>query len=287
MQRFYLVDKPIGMTSFFALKVLKKKLDFPRLGHSGTLDPLASGALLIAVWNYTKLLPFLEDTSKEYVFEVTLWSTSPSHDMGTPVTSLTPDILKTHSHISQAHIEEILKQHFTWDIQQVPPKYSAIRVDGQKSLAKMREGQEFELKARKVTIHRIEILSYDFPKLELKATVSAGTYVRSIAADLGDMLWCGGMVTALRRTKIANLSVDAAQNLDDFDGSKILDDTLFFPPQSIIQVSEKDFERLSFWLEISTPLSLENTATYFVKNGDAISHVVSHKNKRLKPLRMI
>ncbi len=276
------------MTSFFALKVLKKKLDFPKLWHSGTLDPLASGCLLVAVWNYTKLLPYLEDTTKEYEFEVTLGGKSPSCDLWTPVTPISKVAFENFQKtLTREGVEDILDEHFSGEIMQVPPKYSAIRIDGKKAHAKSREGEEFEMKARKVSIYSITILSFHFPKVTLKANVSSGTYVRSIAFDLGQYLGCGAYVSSLRRTRIAHLWIQNAQIVDHFDAHQVLDDTLFFPEWSLIQVEEKDCKRLDFWMEISTKLLLEDDHIYFVKNAECITHVVSHTKKRLQPLRKI
>jgi tRNA pseudouridine55 synthase len=283
MERWYLIDKPIGMSSFFVLKVLKKKLDTPKMWHSGTLDPLATWCILVAVGN-----PYIEDTTKEYEFEVTLCWRSPSFDLWTPVVYLEQkeqDIYQQK--FSKEVIQKLLETHFTWNIMQIPPKYSAIRVDGEKAHKRMREGETFELKARPSTIFSIEILNFLFPKLLLKAKVSSGTYVRSIASDIGNMLWCGAFVSALRRTKIANIWVVEAQTLDDFDASKILDESLFFPTWSFIQLPEQDCELLTWGIKVMTSIHASHKSIHFVKNHDTISHVVRYEDHFLYPVRKI
>lgn len=133
INRFYYIDKPIGLTSFDVLRQMRKKLNIKKMWHTGTLDPLATGGLLVAVGNYTKLIPYFEKDSKEYVFTVELNWVTPSFDAETPVEYISQDLQeKFKKELSQEKIEKILNENFFWDIQQVPPKYSALKINGKK-----------------------------------------------------------------------------------------------------------------------------------------------------------
>lgn len=288
MNRLYLIDKPLELTSFFILKILKKKLDTPKAWHAGTLDPLATWLLLVATWNYTKLLPYLEDTSKEYEFTVMLDGRSPSHDLWTEVTKISQqNFWEYQKTLSLEKIDSILKETFTWEIDQVPPKYSAVKIAGQQAFKRIRNGEEITIKSKKVIIHRIEILSYTYPELKLRASVSSGTYVRSIASDLGEILGCGGYVTALRRTKIGALTLQSSQEIDSFDENIILSVDSVLPKNCYIELNANCRRRLDEWLEVRTELSLKPDTLYFVLTEGEISHIVRFDGKDIRPLRKI
>jgi len=224
MNKFYLIDKPLEITSFDILRNLKKKLNIKKMGHTWTLDPLATGLVLVAVWNYTKLIPYFEKNTKVYEFELSLDWTTESFDLAEKLDFLSEKLQeKFKKEITKQKIEKILKQKFTWEIEQIPPKYSAIKIDGQRAYKLARDWEDFEMKKRKTTIFEIEIIDYNYPKLSLKAKVGAGTYIRSIASDLGEILWTGAYITKLRRTKIWNLSLENSQKLEEFDEENFLD----------------------------------------------------------------
>lgn len=285
---FYLIDKPIWFSSFDVLRVLKKKLNIKKMWHTWTLDPLATGALLVAVWNYTKLIPYFEKDNKEYEFTVELNGTTPSYDSETEVAYISEELQKKYTEeLTIDHIQDIINKNFSWEIEQIPPKYSALKIGWKKALDKIRSGEEFEMKKRKATIYEIEILSYSYPSVTIRAKVSAGTYIRSIAFDLWEILWTGWYVSYLRRTKIAQLDVKNAQILDDFDVDNVFLEEDLFGNEKIITLDESLIKRLNQWLVTNMKNFKYSEGEYLVKNHDIISNIVSYKQGILKPKRKI
>ncbi len=193
---FFLIYKPRWISSHTAVTRLKKKLWLSRVGHAGTLDQEAEWLLLIAAEWATPLLNYLVGQDKTYEYTIDLSRTSPSYDLSTE------DEYADWLVPSYEKIQEVITENFTWKIEQVPPSYSAIWVDGKRAYELILKGKEVNLKARPVEIYSHEILSYDPPFVRLRARVSSGTYIRSIARDLGITLWTGGVITDLKRTKI-------------------------------------------------------------------------------------
>ncbi len=209
MDGFLLIDKPAGWTSFDVCARLRRLLNIKKIGHTGTLDPFATGLLVVAVGRCTKLIPFLEKAKKTYVTTILLDRTSPTLDTEsetTPVEKPTVPLKKD--------IESLLKLNFHGKILQIPPQFSAIKIKGKKSCDVARGGGVTEIPARETEIFQTKILSYDFPKLEIELEVAAGFYVRAFARDLGNALTGGGMCEFLRRTRVGDLSVDDAESID-------------------------------------------------------------------------
>jgi len=219
MKWFYLIDKPSGMTSYDVIRQLKKCFQTRRIWHTGTLDPSATGLLLVAVWEYTKLIPFIENKTKTYEFDIMLDGVSPSYDSDTPIEYIS-DAQKQHftTSLLQEDINTILQEKFTGDVDQIPPKYSAVKVGGK----------------------NIEIIDFAYPKLIARASVSNGTYIRTIAYDLWAILGTGGYISSLRRTIIGELWCQNAQQLDDFDTTMRVDDRELFSASSMIRLSDVD-----------------------------------------------
>lgn len=185
MDAFFFVDKPTGRTSFDILRDMRRILSVRRIGHTGTLDPLATGGLLVATGNYTKLIPFFEKDRKSYRAQIRLDGTSDSYDIDTPVNfSDASKLEQAKSIYTREKLELLLRENFSGDILQIPPKYSALKIDGKTALERTKAGEEVVMKQRSAHVFAFEILSYDFPVLEIELTVSAGTYIRSIAHDL-------------------------------------------------------------------------------------------------------
>lgn len=288
INRFYYIDKPIGLTSFDVLRQMRKKLNIKKMWHTGTLDPLATGGLLVAVGNYTKLIPYFEKDSKEYVFTVELNWVTPSFDAETPVEYISQDLQeKFKKELNQEKIEKILNEHFFWDIQQVPPKYSALKINGKKALEKVRNGEDFEMKIRNTTIFEIEVLEFSYPQVTIRAKVAAGTYIRSIAFDLWEIIGSGWYVSFLRRTKIDNLDVADAQNLDDFDENKYFDDKKLFWEEKFIQLPEEILVKLNNGLPVNYPDFDKADGEYFVEDSQWITNIVTYKSPILKAKRKI
>ncbi len=215
MNGFLLIDKESGLNSFKLVLALRRIANQKRVGFAGTLDPLASGLMILALGEYTKLLPYLEAKDKVYEVLVELGKTSDSFDIDGEVIDRQVQGNPAFKPPKEEEILEILKLKFSGKIEQVPPRYSALRIDGKRAYQMAREGQVFEMKSRPVEIFSVDILEYQFPRLKLRVHCSSGTYIRSLANDLGEELGCGGMVVELRRTAIGGIGVEEALQLDD------------------------------------------------------------------------
>ncbi|MFS4454678.1 tRNA pseudouridine(55) synthase TruB [Maribacter sp. 2304DJ31-5] len=205
-----LIDKPLGWSSFQAVNKLKwairKKFGLKKIkiGHAGTLDPLATGLLLICTGKFTKKIPEFQGQVKEYTGTITLGATTPSYDLETEVDKTFPI-----THISETLIQDAAST-FVGEIAQYPPVFSALKKDGKRLYEFAREGKEVEIKARKVTVHEFEITQITMPKIKFRVVCSKGTYIRSLAHDLGKTLKSGGHLSELRRTKIGDYNVNIA-----------------------------------------------------------------------------
>lgn len=212
-----LVDKPMGWTSFQAVNALKwalrKTFDLPKkfkIGHAGTLDPLATGLLLICTGKATKQIPQLQDQTKTYTGTFTLGATRPSYDMETDI-----DQQFSTAHVTKDLITQTLPK-FLGPITQVPPIYSAVKKDGKRAYELARKGQEVTLKSRTVQIHDFTISRIAIPQVDFEIHCSKGTYIRSITNDFGKALQSGAYLSALRRTKIGFYNVDKATSPQAF-----------------------------------------------------------------------
>ncbi|MBI3187682.1 MAG: tRNA pseudouridine(55) synthase TruB [Gammaproteobacteria bacterium] len=191
-----LLDKPVNWSSNDALQKVKRIYQAAKAGHTGSLDPLASGMLPICLGEATKISAYLLDADKTYVFKCALGKKTTTADAEGEVIQTRP-----HEHITRADVERLLPQ-FTGDLMQVPPMYSALKKDGKRLYELAREGIEVEREPRPVTIYKLELLSFTTGEMELLATCSKGTYVRTLAEDMGEVLGCGAYITALRRTSV-------------------------------------------------------------------------------------
>jgi len=205
-----LIDKPLGWSSFQAVNKLKwairKKFGLKKIkiGHAGTLDPLATGLLLICTGKFTKTIQELQGQVKEYTGTFTLGATTPSYDLETEV-----DKTYSTTHITENRIRETTAQ-FLGEIEQVPPIFSALKKDGKRLYKYAREGVTVEIKKRKVTVLLFEITDIQLPDVHFKIQCSKGTYIRSLAHDFGKVLNSGAHLTTLRRTKIGDYNVNKA-----------------------------------------------------------------------------
>jgi tRNA pseudouridine55 synthase len=216
------LDKGVGMTSTHAVAVAKRTLNAKKAGHAGTLDPLASGILPIALGEATKTVPFVMDGQKSYVFTVT-WGVETDTDdaEGRPVqaTNRAPSADEVSAQLSR----------FTGSIEQVPPRYSAIKIQGERAYDLARDGETVELQARTVEIERLALVTHDGDRSVLAADCGKGTYVRALARDMGRALGCLGHISALRRTRVGPFTEDAAVTVGDLerhaaegDGARVL-----------------------------------------------------------------
>lgn len=213
-----LIDKPLTWSSFQAVNklkfVLKRKYNLPKkfkIGHAGTLDPLATGLLIVCTGKFTKRIPELMGMVKEYTGTITVGATTPSYDLETEINATFPT-----SHITDALIQETTNQ-FLGEIEQFPPVFSAIKKDGKRLYEHARAGEEVEISSRKISIHEFEITRIELPEIDFRVVCSKGTYIRSLAFDFGKALQSGGHLTALRRTKIGTYDVANGVTPEDFE----------------------------------------------------------------------
>jgi len=215
-----LIDKPLNWTSFQAVNKIKyaliNKVGLPKkfkIGHAGTLDPLASGLLLVCTGKFTKIISELQGQAKEYTGTFYLGATTPSYDLESEIDENFPI-----SHIDESLIYETVKQ-FLGEINQKPPIYSAIKKDGVRLYEHARAGETVEIAFRKTTIHEFEITRIALPEIDFRVVCSKGTYIRSLAFDFGKALNSGAHLTALRRTKIGNYHVENATDVIQFEAN--------------------------------------------------------------------
>ena len=197
-----LLDKPLHWTSFDVVRKIRNLLRIKKVGHAGTLDPLATGLLILCTGKYTKRINEYMAAEKEYIADITLGATTPTYDLES-----TPTDVKDFQSVTINQIHSTLAT-FTGEIEQVPPIYSAIKKNGVAAYELARRGDDVELKSRKITIQSIEIMACSLPVLTLKIACSTGTYIRSLAHDIGQQLGCGAYLSALRRTRIGEMNVE-------------------------------------------------------------------------------
>jgi len=209
---FLLVDKPEGMTSHDVVDYLRRITKIKKIGHAGTLDPIATGLLILGIGREaTKKLSEFQKLDKEYIAKIKLGVKSDTFDKEGKIEKVQFEKIP-----KREEIEEVLKS-FCGEILQTPPPYSAKKIKGKKAYELARKGIEVKLSPVNVKIHQIEILNYSFPYLEIKVSCSSGTYIRSLANDIGEKLKVGGLIEELRRTKIGNFKVENAQKLSQIN----------------------------------------------------------------------
>lgn len=222
------VDKPLGWTSFDAVKRLRgaiqRRLHIKKfkVGHAGTLDPLATGVLIVCTGRATRRIDALQTGEKEYVATIRLGATTPSFDLETEIDAEYP-----YEHITRENIMDILPK-FTGHILQVPPVFSAVKVDGKRAYNLARKGKEVELKAKPLEIKEMELLDFDPPYFKLRIVCSKGTYIRALARDLGVALGSGAHLTGLRRTRVGEIVEADCLGVDEAV-RKIMECELTFP----------------------------------------------------------
>jgi len=209
------VAKPINWTSFNLVNKLRWKLQRTlnvkklKVGHAGTLDPLATGVMILCTGKSTKLIESFQYQTKEYIASLELGVTTPSFDLELPVDGTYPT-----EHITREMVDEIIPR-FLGEIHQVPPAYSAVKVDGKRAYDYARNGQEIELKSKLLVIDDIEVLDFTMPVLKIRVVCSKGTYIRALARDIGLALGSGAHLIALERTRIGEVRLEDCWQIDD------------------------------------------------------------------------
>ncbi len=210
-------NKPLGFTSFYLVKKVRNSLSRKlkvkkiKVGHAGTLDPLASGVMIICTGKATKLIDTFQYQTKEYIATIALGATTPSFDLETSI-----DKVYDTSHLTEDLVREVLTK-FVGRIEQIPPDFSACKVQGKRAYELAREGKSPDLKPKILVIDEIELLECSLPEIKIRVVCSKGTYIRALARDIGEALNCGGHLTGLIRTRIGEVTLDKCQSLNDFE----------------------------------------------------------------------
>lgn len=222
------IDKPLEWTSFDAVKrvrgAIQRRLHLKKfkVGHAGTLDPLATGVLIICTGRATRCIEQLQNGTKEYIATVRLGATTPSYDLETEIDRTYP-----FEHVTRESVEGVLPR-FIGHIMQVPPVFSAVKVDGKRAYKMARTGKEVSLKAKPLQIDAIELLDFTLPDVTLRIVCSKGTYIRALARDLGEALGSGAHLAGLRRTRVGEISIENCLSIEEAI-EKISNGPLTFP----------------------------------------------------------
>lgn len=208
-----LINKPLQWTSFDAVRKIRNLIRIKKVGHAGTLDPLATGLLIICTGRFTKKINEYMAQEKEYTGTFTLGATTPTYDLESE-----PENLKSTDHIDEELLKSTTKQ-FMGEIMQVPPAHSAIKVDGKRVYELARQGKEVKLEPRKITIKEFEITRVEMPVVHFRVVCSTGTYIRSLANDFGAALGCGAYLSSLCRTRIGSFLLTDAMSIEAFETS--------------------------------------------------------------------
>ena len=239
----FCIDKPLRMTSFAAVKKVRAvlrthlKTRQVKVGHAGTLDPLATGVLLLCTGHATKRIDELQAGVKEYIADLRLGATTPSYDLETEV-----DATYKWQHIDRALIDRVLQEQFTGSIEQVPPSFSACKIDGKPAYKLARKGQDVEIRPKTLVIDEIEVLQCGLPEeptLQLRVVCSKGTYIRALARDIGVALGSGAHLTALRRTRVGDITIDKCLTLEALI-ERLDNETYVSPEQAAAERLERE-----------------------------------------------
>jgi tRNA pseudouridine55 synthase len=204
-----LIDKPLDWTSFDVVRKLRGLVRTKKVGHAGTLDPLATGLLIVCTGKFTKRINEFMAQEKEYTGTVTLGAATPTYDLESE-----PVFVGDYSGVTLPGVKEVIDERFRGEILQVPPIHSAIKVGGKRVYELARKGREVKLEPRPVVISAFEITEFRLPEVSFRVVCSTGTYIRSLANDLGAVLGCGGYLSGLRRTRIGEIRVEDAMTME-------------------------------------------------------------------------
>ena len=264
-----MVDKAGGMTSHDVVAVGRKALGTRKVGHAGTLDPMATGILVLGFGNGTRLLQYITDGDKSYIATVVLGASTVTDDQEGEVIASADA-----SEVNDADIEKILKA-MVGTIAQRPSSVSAVKVGGERAYDRVRAGEKFELEARQVTITQLDILAIRHrevtTEVDIEVTCSAGTFIRAIARDLGDQLTFGGYLSALRRTRVAGFTLDDAVSFEDLKAQK-------FIPLALVDVARTTFTPRELSLDEVQELSFGRPLS---ENGNTVINAALSPDNRL------
>jgi len=206
-----LINKPLEWTSFDVVRKIRNRIKIKKVGHAGTLDPLATGLLIICTGKFTKKINEYMAQEKEYTGEFTIGATTATYDLESE-----PQNFRSIDNLSEQKIKDATKE-FIGEIQQIPPAHSAIKVDGKRVYELARKGKEVKLEPRKILIQEFEITKIELPIISFRVVCSTGTFIRSLANDFGDALGCGAYLSSLCRTRIGEFSNEDAMTMEQFE----------------------------------------------------------------------
>lgn len=266
---FYLINKPIWVSSFQAIAGLRKILNIKKVGHTGTLDPLATWLLLVATGNSTKLIPYFEKACKTYVFSFNIdWFTQ-TWDLWSEICYLEKNLVeKAKLEITKEKIIDLIKSQFFWKITQIPPKYSAIKIDWQRAYKLARDWKEINIPERSVEIFDYKLIEYNFPTISIEMTVSAWTYIRTIAEDIWKSLSLNAYTIKLHRSKIWNINESKSVKAENLSQNDSISYHELFPDFWEAIFNAENIEKILRWLALENSFWLEEWQKYFIKNKD-------------------
>ncbi len=276
---FININKPKGMTSHDVVAQLRRVTKIKQIGHTGTLDPFACGVLPVAIGKATRIIEYLDD-DKEYLAHIQFGKNTTTYDLEGDITEVFA------KNVTENDVVEGLRS-FEGEISQIPPVYSAIKVNGKKLYEYARQGQEVEIKSRKVFISKIKLEDFDYDTQVAKVRIacSKGTYIRSIAYDLGKNLDCGGYLTALERTKAGNFLIDNSVKLADLTDLNCVSENLTNPLEvldyPIYDLTEIEKERVSHGNSIQNKCYKTSDIVIFVYSGKIYAIGMANKDKLL------
>ncbi len=242
---FLLIDKPKGPTSHDIVYTVRKVLGEKKVGHLGTLDPMATGLVIAAVGaKALKVVEYFNELSKEYVADITCGAVSSTYDAEGMVETVTPKPGWEVPTIEE--LRRVIMDKFSGKITQVPPTYSAVKIEGQRAYDLARAGKEVIIKPRTVEIKVCEIIEYNYPKIVLRVECSSGTYIRSLAHDIGQSLRCGAHLSGLRRTKVGEWNVKNSVQTDDIKWTDVMPLKEVLKDMRGVQLSDQDAKEISF-----------------------------------------
>lgn len=273
---FLSINKSLHWTSHDVVQKARSILNIKKIGHLGTLDPLATGVLVLAVGNATKLIEYLVNNEKEYDAEITLGEKTETYD------AEGEKIKVTDQPVDLQDIEKIIKNNFLGEIDQMPPKFSAKKINGETAYKKARRGDDFQMKPKKITIHNIDIVEYKWPILKIHVHCGTGTYIRSIAFDIGEKLKCGGYLSKLVRTRVGNFYINTALEINEISPDKLLSAEVTLPNFPKAELTELQVEKIKNGQAVKVEGSWEDEALVLgMKDSRVVSIMVYSKEYQM------
>lgn len=280
-----MINKPAGMTSHDVVAIVRKKLDTPKVGHTGTLDPLTTGVLVVCVGKALKIAEFLMGSSKSYRAVATLGAKS---DTGDADGEITP-VIERALPFSKGFLEAEMKK-LEGTQKQTPPKYSAIKIKGKPAYKRARDGEDFEVPEREVDIYGAHFIRFEWPELEFKVKCSAGTYIRSLIEKLGENLNCGAYMSALKRTRSGGFTLKDSIEIDDVSEKEIIPTMRAIENLKRVRVTPAEIEKIAHGQAIPTiERYMKDPGPIVLFDGHEIVAVAEYDNENflLKPNKVL